>query len=286
MTGYGTAAAEMQQLRIMVEVRSLNSRYQDTTLRLPRALQRWEGEVRQMVTQRLERGKITLTVEWQPADQTSPATRLNHPLLAACYRELHAAALALHAPTEGLFLKALELAGGQADEAAGVAVDWPAVRDAIERALTQCYQFRLDEGGVLEQNFRQNVARIRTLLQAVEAHDPRRVALVRERLREKVAELSQQESIDLNRFEQELIYYLEKFDIAEEKVRLRAHLDYFIETLDQPGYGGKKLNFIAQEMGREINTIGSKANDAQVQRHVVDMKEELEKIKEQTMNIL
>lgn len=280
--------AETEHLRITTDVRALNSRYQDLSLRLPRALQEHEPDVRQRVAQRLERGKITLTVEVQHIDESAAGSELHHERITALYLALCRAAEAAGAPQDGLFLKALDLPGAlEHDETPRVTdLDWPTVRGVVDEALAKCYQFRVDEGRVLEENFRGNVARIRDLLTQVEAQDPRRVAAVRERLNQKVAELSTEESFDTNRFEQELLYYIEKLDIAEEKVRLRSHLDYFLETLAQPGYSGKKLNFIGQEMGREINTIGSKANDAQIQHLVVDMKEELEKIKEQSMNIL
>jgi uncharacterized protein (TIGR00255 family) len=163
---------------------------------------------------------------------------------------------------------------------------WLVIAEVIHKALQECNQFRLDEGNKLMQDLTQNINKIETLLAEIVAQDPTRVANVREKLRKQVEELIDNKQYDQNRFEQELIYYIEKLDINEEKVRLKTHLDYFKQTLASDEANGKKLGFIGQEIGREINTIGSKANDAVVQKLVIQMKEELEKIKEQSLNVL
>ncbi|SDL68294.1 TIGR00255 family protein [Catalinimonas alkaloidigena] len=289
MTGYGSAAVETEQFSITVEVKALNSKFLDLALRLPRALNDREPEVRQLVAQRLERGKIALIVDIQDKSANRGKVQINQALLREYYETIRTAAAELGASTEGLFTKVLDMPDilqAAEDVPETLTVDWDVIRGALETALDKCLQFRTDEGVVLQESLRGNVEHIGGLLLQVEQQDPRRVAAVRERLRDKVRELIPEEHVDDSRFEQEILYYLEKLDINEEKVRLRAHLGYFLEVLKQPGHSGKKLHFIAQEIGREINTIGSKANDAQIQRFVVDMKEELEKIKEQSMNVL
>ena len=292
MTGFGTATVEKEGFSVTVEVKSLNSKVLDASFRLPRNLSDKEIELRNLLTQSLERGKVNLTVDVQRTGEVKPRVSVNRDLVRAYYRDLVATAAELGASSNECFRLALQMPEAYSFESNGeesrqaAAEEWAHVRTATEQALRECNHFREQEGSALEIKFYEYTDRIRTLLARVDERDPHRIAAVRERLRKHVADLVTEEQFDRNRFEQELIYYVEKYDISEEKVRLITHLDYFREVLRAPDANGKKLNFIAQEIGREINTIGSKANDAEIQRCVIEMKEELEKIKEQSLNIL
>ena len=291
MTGFGQAHRETDTYAATVELRAVNSKTLDLTLRLPRFLLPHELEIRNAVTKALLRGKVNLSLDFvRPA-----AAPLNRAALLAAYHELRAVAHGLGLPTtEATLLAALRLPGvipsaTELREAEPVADDvaWPELQPLLAEALAALQQFRQDEGHALSTEILGYVATIRQQLAAVEVHDPARIAHVRQRLTAHLAEVSGHEQFNATRFEQEVLYYIEKLDIAEEKVRLAAHLAYFEQAVHQPDEAvGKKLGFLAQEIGREINTIGSKANDAAVQHLVVGMKEELEKIKEQLNNIL
>ena len=295
MTGYGQAHRETDSYTATVELRSLNSKTLDLTLRLPRFLLPHELEIRNAVAKALLRGKVNLTVDFvRPAAARAAAT-LNREALVAAFQELQAVAQGLGLPAgEATLLAALRLPGvipsaAETREAEPGAEDvaWPELQPLLAEALGAMQQFRQDEGQTLSGEIMGYVATIRQQLAAVEQHDPARIAHVRQRLAAHLAELTSHEQFNATRFEQEGLYYIEKLDIAEEKVRLAAHLAYFEQAVHQPDEAaGKKLGFLAQEIGREINTIGSKANDATVQHLVVGMKEELEKIKEQLNNIL
>lgn len=293
MTGFGTATVEREGFSVTVDVKSLNSKFLDVNFRLPKNISDKEIEIRNLLTQSLERGKVNLSIDMQRTGEVKPKVFINRPLVEAYYRDLQETALVLGVGSkEDLFKLALQMPEAYVSEAhteaarAEALLEWDCTKEAVEKALLACNQFRLQEGNALELKFRQYVERLRSLLQHVEMRDPMRVLAVRDRLQKQVKELIADEHFDRNRFEQELIYYIEKLEISEEKVRLLNHLNYFLEVMDAPDGNGKKLNFIAQEIGREINTIGSKANDADIQRYVIEMKEELEKIKEQSLNIL
>ena len=293
MTGYGTATRETDQYSLVVEAKSLNSKGLDLSLRLPRFLNDRELEIRNMITRALGRGKINLSIDFsRPRTTTSVAFALNQEALIAAYQELARAAELVGAPTDNLFALALKMPGiiQSPAEAArpeeNEALSWEELQPVLQEALDKLNQFRNDEGQTLTTEILSYIDRIRILLADVDRHDPMRVETIREKLRAHLAELSTAEQFNANRFEQELLYYIEKLDIAEEKVRLISHLHYFNETVFLPEPTGKKLAFISQEIGREINTIGSKANDPVIQHLVVEMKEELEKIKEQINNIL
>ena len=295
MTGYGQAHRETDSYTATVELKSLNSKTFDLTLRLPRFLQAHELEVRNTVAKALLRGKINLNLDFARPVVTRAATALNKEALVAAYHELKAVAQSLGLTTsEATLLTALRLPGvipsaSEAREAEPLAEDvtWVEMQPLLAEALAAMQQFRQDEGRTLTTEILGYVATIRQQLAAVEQHDPARIEHVRQRLTAHLAELTSHEQFSTTRFEQEVLYYIEKLDIAEEKVRLAAHLAYFQQAVLQPDEAvGKKLGFLAQEIGREINTIGSKANDATVQHLVVGMKEELEKIKEQLNNIL
>ena len=298
MTGFGQAHRETDHYTATAELRSLNSKTLDLTLRLPRFLQAHELEIRQQITKALLRGKVNFNLDYSRPASTAAAPTLNQPALRAAFRELRDVAQGLGlATTEATLLAALRLPGvvptaaeaAQASQAEAGPNEptWAELQPLLTEALAAMQQFRHDEGRTLQQEILGYIATIRQQLAAVELHDPQRVTHVRQRLAAHLAELTQHEQFNATRFEQEVLYYIEKLDIAEEKVRLAAHLDYFELATRQPDEAaGKKLGFLAQEIGREINTIGSKANDATVQHLVVGMKEELEKIKEQLNNIL
>ncbi len=293
MTGYGVAQRETDSYSLTVEVRSLNSKSLDLTLRLPRTLAAHELEVRNLIARQLVRGKVNLNVDLTRAVGTRARAVLNREALTAAYHELQAAATELGAEAGNLLELALRLPGvvQSPTEAAAPADDespltWTELLPLVQEALDRALEFRRTEGQALTTEVLGYIDRIRILLADVERHDPNRLEYVRQRLREHLGEMAQSEQFNANRFEQELLYYIEKLDIAEEKVRLVSHLHYFTETVHLPEPTGKKLAFIAQEIGREINTIGSKANDSVIQHLVVNMKEELEKIKEQLNNIL
>ncbi|MBO2012862.1 YicC/YloC family endoribonuclease [Hymenobacter negativus] len=295
MTGYGQAHRETDTYTATVELRSVNSKTLDLTLRLPRFLMPHELEIRNAVAKSLLRGKVNLNLDFTRPAATRTAATLNTEALIAAFHELKAIAQTLGLTTgEDTLLAALRLPGVipsatelRDAEPAAEEIAWPELQPLLTEALASIQQFRQDEGHTLTAEILGYVATIRQQLAAVEERDPVRIEHVRQRLAGHLAELTSHEHFNETRFEQEVLYYIEKLDIAEEKVRLAAHLAYFEQAVHQPDETvGKKLGFLAQEIGREINTIGSKANDANVQHLVVGMKEELEKIKEQLNNIL
>ena len=295
MTGYGQAHRETDTYTATVELKSLNSKTLDLTLRLPRFLLPHELEIRNTIAKALLRGKINLSVDFLRPIAARASATLNKEALVAAYHELKAVAQSLGLTTsEETLLTALRLPGvipsaaeAREIEPAAEEITWTELKPLLTEALTAMQRFRQDEGRTLTIEILDYVATIRQQLTAVEQHDPARIEHVRQRLAAHLAELTSHEQFNATRFEQEVLYYIEKLDIAEEKVRLAAHLAYFEQAIHHPDEAvGKKLGFLAQEIGREINTIGSKANDATVQHLVVGMKEELEKIKEQLNNIL
>lgn len=289
MTGFGSARLDADQYSISVEIRSLNSKGMDLSVRLPRFLAEREYEIRNLLTKALVRGKVSVSIDYTRNKAQKAKNTINKELLQAYYQELNDVADAVGATKGELFRLALHMPDvlqqdQQEDEVTGA--EWENVLPLFEQALKNIQAFRADEGKALTAEIMTYIDKIRILLAEVEKHDPVRTELIRKRIQSHMLELSGSDHFDKNRFEQEMVYYMEKLDIAEEKVRLVNHLHYFTETVYLPEPTGKKLGFIAQEIGREINTIGSKANDATIQHHVVEMKEELEKIKEQINNIL
>jgi uncharacterized protein (TIGR00255 family) len=290
MTGFGSATVENAKIAVTVEIKSLNSKFFDIYCRIPRTYSEREIEIRNILTTELERGKVEFTMNVTPKDESGAATVVNRPLIKAYFKDLKATANELGfepSPTELLRMASMMPNAYNTDAAteADAKAEWDLMKTAISQAIAKCKEFRTQEGGNTANKFEEYINSIGSLLSQVAEQDPKRIPVVRERIEKAVAEWSSSETFDKNRFEQELIYYVEKFDISEEKVRLQNHLDYFIQEL-KIASNGKKLNFIAQEIGREVNTIGSKANDSVIQRLVVQMKDELEKIKEQTMNIV
>lgn len=282
MTGFGKASVQLPSKKITVEVKSLNSKGLDLNARIPSVYREMELEVRNLVAQTLERGKIDFSIFIEnTTEQTS--TKVNVPIVRAYVaqlREVYAQAdetelikMAVRMPD------ALKTEREEMDEE-----EWNDIRKVIDEALVNIQQFRTSEGVALEKEFLHRIANIMTMMNEAMALDGERIINVKRKLTSALDELKV--TLDENRFEQELIFYLEKYDITEEKVRLENHLNYFIETLAGKEANGRKLGFITQEMGREINTMGSKSNHSGMQKIVVQMKDELEKIKEQVLNVL
>lgn len=288
MTGFGQASADDGQSKIYVELKCLNSKFLDLSLRLPKLFSDKEAEVRNLISEKLERGKVSLSIDFERVGDGTVRQAYNEQLFVAYYGELKKLADRVLAPYDNLFELALNspdvIQSNTRDEAGPD--EWAKVRDLLIQALNKCRDFRIDEGRVLEAMFRSCCHVIGENLERIKTLDPLRVTRIRERLKNNVVSFLGEEGFDPNRLEQEIIFYVEKLDINEEKVRLKSHVDYFLQALEGPDSNGKKLSFIAQEIGREINTIGSKAGDAEIQKHVVVMKEELEKIKEQLSNVV
>lgn len=288
MTGFGQSSKDDGQVQMSAEVKTLNSKFLDLNLRLPKVFADREIEVRNIISEKLERGKVSLTVEYQPYADKEIKQSYNQSLFAAYYQELKKLSDSVGSPADKLFEIALnspDVIQNKFTEEVGDD-QWGKMKTIILDTLKKCDGFRAAEGGVLDKMLRECVTVIRAQLEKITLADPRRVQKIRERLKGNVEAFFGEEGFDTNRLEQEIIFYIEKLDINEEKVRLKSHLDYFLEIMNESQSNGKKLGFIAQEIGREINTIGSKANDAEIQKHVVVMKEELEKIKEQLNNVL
>ena len=288
MTGFGKSVSESRSLTVTAEVKSLNSKFTDIYCRIPKSLSFREIQIRNLLTQALERGKIEFNLTTNYSDVASSGTSINRPLVNAYMKDLKESADGFGgADVTELFKIALTLPNAFNTEVASESQaqsEWQQILKTVNDAISECTTFRLREGAIVSDKFVEYIDKIGELLSEAEVQDKTRIPAVRDRLRKSVSELVGDEEFDKNRFEQELIYYIEKYDISEEKVRLRTHLNYFKEVLKEGN--GKKLNFLSQEIGREINTIGSKANDVILQRIVLNMKDELEKIKEQTSNVL
>jgi uncharacterized protein (TIGR00255 family) len=285
MTGFGKAAAEVNNSSVQVEIRSLNSKGADINLRIPQSLRNYELELRNDLSKQLERGKIDLSIYIESKALEAPV-EINLDLAKAYFGQLKKLAGELNEPLENSIAQVLKFPDvlkserKETDES-----EWKQIKACVSEAIVQLNKFRDVEGLSLQKDFEERLAKIESCLEEVKTLDLVRINGIKERIRNNLEEVVGKSKIDENRFEQELIYYIEKLDINEEKVRLKTHLDYFRETA-QEAAPGRKLNFISQEIGREINTIGSKANDAQIQKLVVVMKDELEKIKEQANNVL
>lgn len=288
MTGFGTATIEEDGFKAVVEVKTLNSKFLDTNIRLPKAFNDKELEIRNILTNVLERGKVNLNIDFAELSDSKPKVKINKAIVKSYFEELNQMANELGVSNEDTFRMAMQMP--QATEPILDSEDnsavWEKVKGVINEALSICDAFRVREGKELESKIASYIHVIAEMLENVTAKDPERVKMIKDRVEQRIKDLKEDDAFDKNRFEQEMIYYIEKLDISEEKVRLKTHLDYFLKTLESDQANGKKLGFISQEIGREINTIGSKANDAGIQQYVVRMKEELEKIKEQVLNIL
>ncbi len=287
MTGFGKAVNEIPGKKITVEIRSLNSKQLDLNLRIPYLYKEKELELRTELSKQLERGKVDVSVYTESTQETVPTT-LNKNLAKAYYNELRSLSQELNEKEENLLSLVVKMPDVLKAEKETIELDeteWNQVKEVVNKAIEAFQKFRDDEGKTLEKEFQNRIGIIGKLLNEVLSLDNTRVDNIKKRIKNNLEEVIDLNKIDQNRFEQELIYYIEKLDITEEKLRLKTHLDYFNETMKEPA-SGRKLGFISQEIGREINTIGSKANDAGIQKLVVQMKDELEKVKEQLLNVL
>ena len=281
MTGYGKSVLQLPTKKISIELKSLNSKSLDLNARMPSMYRAKELSIRKLIAKNLVRGKVdfSLFVEITGEDTSS---KINKTVVNEYMKQLKDV---VDGDTTELLKMAIRLPDAITTERDEIdEEEWNAISTEINDAITKIVAYRKEEGATLEQDFTNRISTLRRLLEEVITMDPDRIDGVRARLEKGVSDIK--EKVDENRFEQELIYYIEKFDITEEKVRLDNHLDYFIKTLNSDDSNGKKLGFISQEIGREINTIGSKSNYAPMQKLVVQMKDELEKIKEQLLNVL
>ncbi|HVS91929.1 MAG TPA: YicC/YloC family endoribonuclease [Mucilaginibacter sp.] len=287
MTGYGIAVSDSGNTKYTVEIKSLNSKFLELSLRIPKSFSEKEFQLRNECNKQIERGKVNLSINTEQAEGSVKAAGIDTALLKNYLQQLQSVSEELGEPADNLMQLALGLPDVvRYDEDTVSEEEWKIVDRTFQQALNSFQQFRVDEGNVLEQDIKFRIGVILKNLELVEVEEPRRIPLIRERLDQFLNEAVGRENVDQNRFEQELIYYIDKLDITEEKIRLKSHCEYFLETLKNADANGKKLGFISQEIGREINTLGSKANDANIQKLVVGMKEELEKIKEQLLNVL
>jgi uncharacterized protein (TIGR00255 family) len=287
MTGYGLAAADHENGKFSVEIKSLNSKFLELSLKLPKAYSEKELALRNICSKEIERGKVGVTINIERPEETLKGATINAKLVAKYYKELEAITKALGAKTDNLLPAVLNMPEviSYTEEVLNEG-EWDIIYATFVAALKNFNQFRTDEGDVLKTDLELRIKNILDFFARVEVLEPLRIPQIRARLNQFLEDNVGKVNIDSNRLEQELIYYIDKLDITEEKIRLRSHCDYFIETLKSKDANGKKLGFISQEIGREINTMGAKANDAQIQQLVVGMKEELEKIKEQLLNVL
>ncbi len=283
MTGYGKAEANLENKKVTIEIKSLNSKQIDMNFRMPSSLREKELISRQKVSSQLKRGKIDVSifVEFTGIQKT---VSLNKELIKSYYQELKEISSEMETKENlmGIVMRMPEVLKQEKESIDEK--EWLNIDKLLDQAITNLNQFREDEGQVLQKDFAARIHTIKTLLIEVEGVEKQRIDKIKSRLKEKIDAL--QVEVDPNRLEQEIIFYIEKLDINEEVVRLANHLDYFIENLKTDSSQGKKLGFICQEIGREVNTMGSKSNDAKMQQIVVQMKDELEKIKEQILNVL
>lgn len=288
MTGYGKAVVTYKEKKINVEVKSLNSKNLDLSTRIAPLYREKEMEIRQTIAQRLERGKVDFSL-WVEKDSALDATPINAKLVENYYHQIKDIAAQTGIPEPADWFTTLLRMPDVTTKTEVEVLDeeeWETTKQAIEIAIESLLDFRKQEGAALERKFHEKIDNIEALLKSIEPYEESRVLKIKEKIIEGLEQVAKMD-YDKNRLEQELIYYIEKLDISEEKQRLTNHLNYFRETIAEEGHGvGKKLGFIAQEMGREINTTGSKSNLAEMQNIVVKMKDELEQIKEQVLNAL
>ena len=285
MTGYGKAECTLSNMKLTIEIKSLNSKQVDTSTKLPAIFRDKEAEIRQLLASKLERGKIDCAIHYEVIEGTT--AHLNSGVIRDYYNQLNKISVELGIGTDDLLSTILRLPDTVVTEKNQIEdEEWNIVKQSLTKAIGELDAFRIQEGKTLETDLENRTRSILERLDSIEPFEKERIEKLKERISSNLEELIKKEDIDRNRFEQELIYYLEKLDITEEKVRLKNHCGYFLETLQHPDSNGKKLGFITQEMGREINTLGSKANHAGIQKLVVEMKDDLEKIKEQVLNVL
>lgn len=287
MTGFGKATCNYKNKKIVIEIKSLNSKQLDISTRIVGLYREKDIEIRNLIAQNLERGKIDLSLYIEDNNSQS-TTFLNQNIISNYKNQIEDTCKTLNIKIpDNLIEIILRLPDSLKTESTILEEEeWLAVLELLNNAFSQIKMFRSQEGLSLQNMFISKISNIRHLLEEVELYEKERVEKIRARLEENLKSIEDKISIDRNRLEQEMIYYIEKLDVNEEKVRLRNHLNYFIETMEKEEAPGKKLGFIAQEMGREINTLGSKSNHSEMQILVVKMKDELEQIKEQVLNVL
>jgi uncharacterized protein (TIGR00255 family) len=282
MTGFGKSSLQLPSKKIIVEIKSLNSKGLDLNVRIPSGFKEVELGIRNQVMQVLERGKIDVAIYLEAISEET-TNKINIPIVKDYIKQMQQ----IYTDADGTELLKMAVRMPEALKVEREEVnkdDWTKIQEVLQEALVNIVDFRKSEGKSLENEFLLRITNIRTYLEQAIALDPERINLIKNKLQNAISELKV--TVDENRFEQELIYYLEKLDITEERVRLDNHLNYFLETINSTEANGRKLGFITQEMGREINTLGSKSNHAAMQKLVVMMKDELEKIKEQVLNVL
>ena len=287
MTGFGKAESVIDQRKFIIEIRTLNSKQADVMIKIPNVYKDRELEIRNELIARLQRGKIELYITMDDGAEDSMA-QFNEIVIINYYRQMVDIAARNHIPLPEDILNSivrlpdvLKPERQEPDER-----EWQMLLEGIRQAVQQVNSFREQEGFALQDDISNRIQLIESYITEIERYEPQRIEFIRSRLRQTLADYAGENAIDQNRFEMELIYFLDKIDINEEKVRLRNHCGYFVSSMNEGDGVGKKLGFIAQEMGREINTIGSKANNADMQQIVIQMKDELEKIKEQILNVL
>jgi uncharacterized protein (TIGR00255 family) len=284
MTGFGKSVVELPNKKITIELKSLNSKNLDLNARMPSQYREKELQLRSEISKSLSRGKIDFSLYAEMTGEETSAS-INSAVVKKYMAQLKEIPETGKKDDVELLKMAIKLPDALKTEREEIdESEFKAIEKGLEEALKEINTFRTDEGKALENDFKLRIQNLENLLEEVIKVDPERIASVKERLQKGISELK--ENVDENRFEQELVYYIEKYDITEEKIRLENHLNYFTETLNSSDSNGKKLGFIGQEIGREINTIGSKSNFAPMQKMVVQMKDELEKIKEQLLNVL
>lgn len=286
MTGFGKASAELEKRKVTVEIKSLNSKQLDLSVRMPNLYKEHEMEIRNLLSRELERGKVDFLIYIENIGSET-ATQINQNQLEGYYSQIKESAQKLGVETPADWFQTLlrlpdvlKYESQEVDEE-----EWKAVTDIIRKAIKQLQEFRKQEGAMLQNLFEEKIANISSLLVEIEPFEAERVDKIKVRITEALQKIEDFD-YDKNRFEQEMIYYIEKLDINEEKSRLANHLSYFLKTMENGSGQGKKLGFISQEIGREVNTMGSKSNHADMQQIVVRMKDELEQIKEQVLNVL
>ncbi|MBO7418644.1 MAG: YicC family protein [Bacteroidaceae bacterium] len=288
MTGYGKVVVEMPEKKVNIEIKSLNSKAMDLSTRIAPLYREKEMEVRNLIAKQLERGKVDFSLWIEKKDATDVTVPVNQGAMSAYYKRLSEIVeeTGIPAPQDwfNTLLRMPEVMATKDEAVELTEEEWNQVAEGIQKAIQLLLDFRKQEGEALDKKFRMNIARIGELLVSVEPYEKERVPKIKERILDALQKLPV--DYDKNRLEQELIYYIEKLDINEEKQRLSNHLAYFVSTMEGKYGQGKKLGFIAQEIGREINTLGSKSNQAEMQKIVVQMKDELEQIKEQVLNVM
>ena len=286
MTGFGKAEVLLPDKKVIIEIKSLNGKNSDTNVKSPLIYREKEIVIRKILQDTLKRGKIDCFISYE-MNEESTSSSINPRVFKAYFHQIEALKKELKLLDEDIISAILRLPDTVKTEKNDVdEEEWQKVQDGIFRALNELQQFRKQEGEALAEEMKTRVQNILDLLVSVDKFEKGRIEKLKERITKSLEELKLSETLDSNRLEQEMIYYLEKLDVSEEKSRLENHCSYFLESMEENEEAGKKLSFISQEMGREINTLGSKANDSDIQRIVVQMKDELEKIKEQVLNIL